>query len=70
MKLFADFHGFIMDEQGNLIEKASLKVIARDVGFQTTKCREFWKILTIGLVSVAGEVPRRSSPGGSRVRHG
>lgn len=42
-------HGFVMDEHGNPIEKASLKVKARDVGFQTTKYGEFWRILLPGV---------------------
>ncbi|EEB11212.1 carboxypeptidase M precursor, putative [Pediculus humanus corporis] len=41
-------HGFVMDEHGNPIEKASLKVKGRDVGFQTTKYGEFWRILLPG----------------------
>lgn len=41
-------HGFVMDENGNPIEKASLKVKGRDVGFQTTKYGEFWRILLPG----------------------
>jgi len=42
-------HGFVMDEHGNPIEKASLKVKGRDVGFQTTKYGEFWRILLPGI---------------------
>lgn len=42
-------HGFVMDENGNPIEKASLKVKNRDVGFQTTKYGEFWRILLPGI---------------------
>lgn len=42
-------HGFVMDENGNPIEKASLKVKSRDVGFQTTKYGEFWRILLPGV---------------------
>ncbi|XP_054257874.1 carboxypeptidase M isoform X2 [Macrosteles quadrilineatus] len=42
-------HGFVMDENGNPIEKASLKVKGRDVGFQTTKYGEFWRILLPGV---------------------
>jgi hypothetical protein len=37
-----------MDENGNPVEKASLKVKSRDVGFQTTKYGEFWRILLPG----------------------
>ncbi|XP_072157235.1 carboxypeptidase D isoform X2 [Bemisia tabaci] len=42
-------HGFVMDEHGNPVEKASLKVKGRDVGFQTTKYGEFWRILLPGI---------------------
>ncbi|VVC40091.1 Hypothetical protein CINCED_3A010143 [Cinara cedri] len=42
-------HGFVMDEHGNPIEKASLKVKGRDAGFQTTKYGEFWRILLPGV---------------------
>jgi len=42
-------HGFVMDEHGNPVEKASLKVKGRDVGFQTTKYGEFWRILLPGV---------------------
>jgi len=42
-------HGFVMDENNNPVEKASLKVKSRDVGFQTTKYGEFWRILLPGI---------------------
>ncbi|XP_073982589.1 carboxypeptidase D isoform X2 [Rhodnius prolixus] len=42
-------HGFVLDENGNPIEKASLKIKSRDVGFQTTKYGEFWRILLPGV---------------------
>lgn len=55
-------HGFVMDENGNPVEKASLKVKGRDVGFQTTKYGEFWRILLPGLykleVYADGYIPR------------
>lgn len=55
-------HGFVMDENGNPIEKASLKVKSRDVGFQTTKYGEFWRILLPGIykleVYADGYVPQ------------
>lgn len=44
--------GFVMDENGNPIEKASLKVKSRDVGFQTTKYGEFWRILLPGIYKI------------------
>ncbi|XP_071445439.1 carboxypeptidase D-like isoform X2 [Hetaerina americana] len=55
-------HGFVMDENGNPVEKASLKVKGRDVGFQTTKYGEFWRILLPGMykleVYAEGYIPR------------
>ncbi|XP_049952282.1 carboxypeptidase M isoform X1 [Schistocerca serialis cubense] len=55
-------HGFVMDENGNPIEKASLKIKSRDVGFQTTKYGEFWRILLPGVykleVYADGYIPR------------
>ncbi|KAI4457201.1 protease m14 carboxypeptidase [Holotrichia oblita] len=54
--------GFVMDENGNPVEKASLKIKKRDVGFQTTKYGEFWRILLPGVyvleVYADGFVPR------------
>ncbi|KAG8233974.1 hypothetical protein J437_LFUL014493, partial [Ladona fulva] len=55
-------HGFVMDENGNPVEKASLKIKSRDVGFQTTKYGEFWRILLPGMykleVYAEGYIPR------------
>ncbi|KAJ8880044.1 hypothetical protein PR048_020666 [Dryococelus australis] len=55
-------HGFVMDENGNPVEKASIKVKARDVGFQSTKYGEFWRILLPGVykleVYADGYIPR------------
>lgn len=55
-------HGFVMDENGNPVEKASLKIKTRDVGFQSTKYGEFWRILMPGVykleVYADGYVPR------------
>lgn len=45
-------HGFVVDEHGNPIEKASLKIKGRDVGFQTTKYGEFWRILLPGVYKI------------------
>jgi len=51
-----------MDENGNPVEKASLKIKSRDVGFQTTKYGEFWRILLPGIykleVYADGYLPR------------
>ncbi|XP_050506976.1 carboxypeptidase M-like isoform X3 [Diabrotica virgifera virgifera] len=55
-------HGFVMDESGNPLGKASLKIKARDVGFQTTKYGEFWRILLPGVykmeVYADGYIPK------------
>ncbi|XP_076250151.1 carboxypeptidase D isoform X1 [Rhynchophorus ferrugineus] len=66
IKYLAEAHrgvqGFVMDEYGNPVEKASLKIKTRDVGFQTTKFGEFWRILLPGIykleVYADGFVPR------------
>ncbi|KAJ8959056.1 hypothetical protein NQ318_022312 [Aromia moschata] len=66
IKYLAEAHrgvqGFVVDENGNPIEKASLKIKSRDVGFQSTKYGEFWRILLPGLykleVYADGYVPR------------
>lgn len=54
--------GFVIDDNGNPIEKASLKIKTRDVGFQTTKYGEFWRILLPGIYKVEayadGFIPR------------
>lgn len=53
IKYLAEAHrgvqGFVMDEGGFPIEKASLKIKSRDVGFQTTKYGEYWRILLPGV---------------------
>lgn len=54
-------HGFVMDEHGNPIEKASLKVKGRDVGFQTTKYGEFWRILLPGVYKLEVRLLRSST---------
>ncbi|XP_059488316.1 carboxypeptidase M isoform X2 [Neocloeon triangulifer] len=46
-------HGFVQDENGNPIEKASLKVKGREVGFHTTKYGEFWRVLMPGQYSLS-----------------
>lgn len=55
-------HGFVTDDHNSPIEKASLKIKGRDVGFQTTKYGEFWRILLPGIykleVYAEGYVPR------------
>lgn len=54
IKFLAEAHrgvqGFIFDgNTGKAVERASLKVKGRDVGFQTTKHGEFWRVLMPGL---------------------
>lgn len=54
--------GFVIDENGNPVERASLKVKSRDVGFVTTKYGEFWRVLLPGIykleVYADGYLPR------------
>ncbi|XP_015121018.1 carboxypeptidase D isoform X4 [Diachasma alloeum] len=42
-------HGFVIDENGNAVERASVKVKGRDISFLTTKYGEFWRILLPGI---------------------
>ncbi|XP_022916494.1 carboxypeptidase D-like isoform X2 [Onthophagus taurus] len=66
IKFLAEVHrgiqGFVTDMNGNAIEKASLKIKGRDVGFRTTKYGEFWRILLPGVyvleVYADGYVPK------------
>lgn len=55
-------HGFVVDENGNPIERASVKVKSRDVSFSTTKYGEFWRILLPGPYKLEvfsnGYIPR------------
>jgi len=44
--------GFVKDQGAIPIEGASMKVKGRDVGFQTTKEGEFWRILLPGIYSM------------------
>lgn len=44
--------GFVTDEAGRPVEGASLKIMGRDVGFQTTKYGEYWRVLLPGLYSL------------------
>ncbi|KAI5637245.1 zinc carboxypeptidase domain-containing protein [Phthorimaea operculella] len=41
-------HGFVMDENGNPVERALVRVKGRDVTYHTTKYGEFWRILLPG----------------------
>lgn len=66
VKFLAEAHrgvqGFVMDSNGLPIERASLKIKGRDVGFQSTKYGEFWRILLPGIykleVFADGYAPR------------
>ncbi|XP_075157372.1 carboxypeptidase D isoform X3 [Haematobia irritans] len=66
IKFLAEAHrgvqGFVFDSNNNPIERASLKIKGRDVGFQTTKHGEFWRILLPGYykleVFAEGFAPR------------
>lgn len=53
LKFLAEAHrgvqGFVTDPNGAPIERASLKIKGRDVGFQTTRYGEFWRILMPGI---------------------
>lgn len=55
-------HGFVVDENGNPIERASVKVKSRDVSFSTTKYGEFWRVLLPGVYKLEvfsnGYIPR------------
>ncbi|KAH8357464.1 hypothetical protein KR084_012060 [Drosophila pseudotakahashii] len=56
IKFLAEAHrgvqGFVFDPAGMPIERASIKIKGRDVGFQTTKYGEFWRILLPGYYKV------------------
>ncbi|XP_037920515.1 carboxypeptidase M isoform X3 [Hermetia illucens] len=53
IKFLAEAHrgvqGFVIDASGIPVERASLKIKGRDVGFQTTRYGEFWRILLPGV---------------------
>ncbi|KAK4317883.1 hypothetical protein Pmani_011062 [Petrolisthes manimaculis] len=44
--------GFVKDEQDRQVEGASMKIRGRDVGFQTTKYGEYWRILLPGRYTI------------------
>lgn len=52
IKFLAEAHrgvqGFVTDGNGLPVERASLKIKGRDVGFQTTRYGEFWRVLLPG----------------------
>lgn len=66
VKFLAEAHrgvqGFVFDALGAPIERASLKIKGRDVGFQSTRYGEFWRILLPGVykleVFADGYAPR------------
>ncbi|XP_073956750.1 carboxypeptidase D-like isoform X3 [Choristoneura fumiferana] len=45
-------HGFVMDENGNPVERAAVRVKGRDVAYHTTRYGEFWRILLPGTYRV------------------
>ena len=45
-------HGFAIDEYGNPIERASVKIKGRDINFLTTKYGEFWRVLLPGIYKI------------------
>lgn len=51
--------GFVKDERNAPVEGASLKIKGRDVGFQTTKYGEYWRVLLPGRYAI--EVRGRTS---------
>ncbi|XP_064292398.1 carboxypeptidase D isoform X3 [Plodia interpunctella] len=55
-------HGFVMDENGNPVERAAIRIKGRDVTYHTTKYGEFWRILLPGTyrldVSADGYLPQ------------
>lgn len=66
IKFLAEAHrgvqGFVNDVNGIPLERVSMKVKGRDVGFLTTKYGEYWRILMPGMykmeVFADGYVPR------------
>lgn len=66
IKFLAEAHrgvqGFVNDVNGIPLERVSMKVKGRDVGFLTTKYGEYWRILLPGMykmeVFADGYVPR------------
>lgn len=53
--IFVGVQGFVTDGNGLPIERASLKIKGRDVGFQTTRYGEFWRVLVNILASSLAE---------------
>ncbi|CAK1551144.1 unnamed protein product [Leptosia nina] len=55
-------HGFVMDSNGNPVEKAAIRVKGREVTYHTTKYGEFWRILLPGTyrleVTAEGFLPQ------------
>ncbi|XP_069173711.1 carboxypeptidase D isoform X5 [Procambarus clarkii] len=44
--------GFVKDEHDRPVEGASIKIRGRDVGFQTTKYGEYWRVLLPGRYTI------------------
>ncbi|XP_050680054.1 carboxypeptidase M-like isoform X1 [Leptidea sinapis] len=55
-------HGFVMDDNGSPIERASIRIKGREVTYHTTKYGEFWRILLPGTykleVNAEGYLPQ------------
>lgn len=47
-----------MDDNGNPVERASIKVKGRDVNYHTTKYGEFWRILLPGTYRLEVRISR------------
>lgn len=50
-------HGFVMDDNGNPVERATIRVRGREVTYHTTKYGEFWRILLPGTYRVEVSEP-------------
>src|SRR6266487_4137139 len=44
--------GFVVDQNGNSVTTATLKIKGRDVGFKPSKRGEFWRILLPGVYTI------------------
>ncbi|KAG7164968.1 Carboxypeptidase M-like [Homarus americanus] len=51
-KVHRGVRGFVKDEQDRPVEAASIKIKGRDVGFQTTKYGEYWRVLLPGHYTI------------------
>jgi len=44
--------GFVLDEAGEPVEGAAMKIKGREVGFKTTRHGEFWRVLLPGTYTL------------------